>query len=250
MSKLLKWWKRIKWIRRIIAIASIVTAVVSVYLWFSALTIYAGVRKQEDVGITLELSDGSTASSGDIQALLNSCEKIAKYMRDNNFRYYTHHPDSKYHNGDYFNNVYNEGNYDVSCCATYVAWCLQDAGFITNDMHTECVCWNWGPNHNVSAGIYEPRDGIWKIMEDSPEWIMVESRQAVNSEDDLKEGDILIYKSVKSDGTTASHTNIYAGNEQYWDAGEDGAGAFIGTTKTHSMNGYTCAYRHISMWRR
>ena len=236
MSGILKLWKKIKWIRRIIAIASIVTTVVSVYLWFSDITVYAGVRKQEDVGKVTELKDGSTAPSGSIQALLESCEKIAKYMRDNNYRYYTHHPDPKYHGGDYFNNVYNEGSYDVSCCATYVAWCLQDAGFITNDMHTEEVCWSFGPNG-------EPQSGIWKIMIDSPDWKNVEDIIGRKPEEkDLKAGDIQIYKNG------GSHTNIYAGDGQYWDAGRDEAGAFEGVTMTHHMNTYTCSFRHRSMW--
>ena len=31
----------------------------------------------------------------------------------------------------------------------------------------------------------------------------------------------------------------------YWDAGWNGTGAFIGETKTHGMEKYTCTYRLI-----
>ena len=176
-------------------------------------------------------------ASGDIAGLLKSAEIIANYMRDHNYRYYTHHPNPMYHDGEHFNNVYNVGSYDVSCCATYVSWCLQEAGFISDDMHTEEVCWSFGSNG-------EPLSGIWKIMIDSPDWKNVEDiiGRPVKGEEDLLPGDIQIYKNG------GSHTNIYAGNGEYWDAGQDEAGAFEGVTKTHPMDKYTCSFRHKSMW--
>ncbi|HCC04521.1 MAG TPA: hypothetical protein DEP51_06720 [Clostridiales bacterium] len=233
MSELLKWWKRIKWIRRIIAIASIVTTVVSVYLWFSDITVYADVRKQEEVGITSELSDGSTAPSGSVQALLESCEKIAKYMHDHTYTYdstASRTPD-KY-----------DGPGDGSCCAAYVCWCLHDANIIQGQEHY-CNVHARHEDQNFTAD-HIPDDGVWKLLHEDPNW----QKFVAKSVDELKPGDVQIYK------TGTSHTNIYAGDGLYWDAGDSRSqsGAFVGETRTSSYviggdNGYTCSYRHISM---
>lgn len=225
-------------------ITAIVGAIIGELIWIfviGGISIYA--MDQADIIDMDELfgmgsTGGSrTYASGDIAGLLKSAEIIANFMRDHNYRYYTHHPNPMYHDGEHFNNVYNIGSYDVSCCATYVSWCLQEAGFISDDMHTEEVCWSFGSNG-------EPLSGIWKIMIDSPDWKNVEDiiGRPVKGEEDLLPGDIQIYKNG------GSHTNIYAGNGEYWDAGQDEAGAFEGVTKTHPMDKYTCSFRHKSMW--
>lgn len=224
MSELLKWWKRIKWIRRIIAIASIVTTVVSVYLWFSDITVYADVRKQEEVGITSELSDGSIAPSGSVQALLESCEKIAKYMNNHNPRYT--------YSWSGLTTRYDDGS-PYSCCATYVSWCLQDAGFIEDSQHFDNVYGDHELQNCTPQTI--PTDGVWSVLYNDSKW----KQFVVDDESKMYKGDVVIYKTGKS------HINIYAGDGQYWDAGSSGTGAFIGTTKTHTMDGYTCLYRYM-----
>lgn len=126
MSGILKLWKKIKWIRRIIAIASIVTTVVSVYLWFSDITVYADVRKQEDVGKVTELKDGSTAHgprTPSQQAIADTAKDIAlfyKSYRDKNTPY----------TYDKWNGPWDEHYRDaknlVSCCSIYVLQVLID----------------------------------------------------------------------------------------------------------------------------
>lgn len=86
-------------------------------------------------------------------------------------------------------------------------------------------------------------DGLWKVLDNNNKF----ERIVVSKEAELKPGDIQIYQSHG-----AGHINIYAGKKdgkyQYWDAGKNAAGAFIGKTKgAYTINTknskYTCSYR-------
>lgn len=128
--------------------------------------------------------DFNIPTSASIQGLLDSAKKIDDYMADNGFTY----------SQDYdFNKVYNEGDIKYACCATFVSWCLQDAGFISNSEHVNSV------------------DGIIETLEKhSDEWKKV----YVKDMSELQPGDVGIYKNNGD-----SHANIYAGDSMFWDAG-------------------------------
>ncbi len=218
MSKLFKWLKKLKKIGRIVGLCSVVTTVVSVYLWFSALTIYAGARKQEDVGKVTELKDWSTGgvTTKGMQGILDTAEMISKYMLDeknrgNGFSY--PHGDLKNHVP--YNQVYNVGNSRWCVCATYVSWVLQYLKIWPEDRH---------------------EDGVSEVWE----WLKSDSRFEEHTRTDPSQfiaGEIIIYK----DDT--SHTNIYAGDGLYWDTGDD-VGAMTGEKITHKFTGYSKSYTY------
>lgn len=82
---------------------------------------------------------------------------------------------------------------------------------------------------------------LWEFFKSRPdEWEEIPA----DSVDDLYVGDIQIFKN-----NGKSHTNIYAGDGQFWDAGDMDAdsGAFIGETKTsYEIGGYaySASYRY------
>lgn len=220
MSGILKLWKKIKWIRRIIAIASIVTTVVSVYLWFSDYSVYTGLRKQEDVGITSKLIDGSTAPSGSVQALLDWCEKIAMHYKKEDYDY-------DQSSGDW------ELKYDLqtnkgSCCTIYAQQALYAAGMLPIE---DKESWK---------SIWKSRNfGDW--LRNNPDWYELK-------EGDKEEaGDVHIYYGIKPNGKEKSHTNIYAGDGKYWDAGDpDGEkGAFNAEAIPHPSDYTYGIFRYV-----
>lgn len=136
--------------------------------------------------------DGTEIPSG----ILDIADKIHKYMEQNNYKYCV-----------YFCNSYEEHSnnaqcglnrtfeasktgYHSSCCATYVSWVLQEAGYIVEAEHT-----------NGAYGIEEllVRKGWTKIQKVS----------------DLQPGDILFYG--------YGHVEIYAGDGKVYNAGSGSA---------------------------
>lgn len=214
-----------KIIKRII-IGNLIISVISGLAIFTALLIAldsAEIIDLDDFGIIDKFtSNSSNIASGNVKALLDSAEKIAKYMQKNGYTY----------DWSGLTTRYDEGS-PYSCCATYVSWCLQDAGFIEDSQHYDNV---YGDNLTRDCTPNTvPTDGVWSLVYNNPKWKQI----IAQDESDMKPGDITIYKTGKS------HTNIYAGDGQYWDAGLSDTGAFVGTTKPHSMDGYTCSYRYI-----
>ena len=130
--------------------------------------------------------------SGTIARLLESAEVIDKYMAENGYTYTRA--------GNY-NNTYNEGSSKNVCCATYVSWCLQDAGFLSQHV-------------DHSRYIYESLDA-------DSNWTKIEPSDM----SDLQPGDVGVY----SDTEPFRHSNIYAGDSKFWDAGNDGAVKEIGS---------------------
>lgn len=237
---LFKLWKKSKKIRMIMAAIPTITAVVSIYLIFFDVQVNADeIDVSEGYGIVYELEDDELIeASGDITALLQSCEKIANYMKNHHYTY-----DST---ADRTPDRY-DGPGNGSCCAAYVCWCLHDANIIQGQEHYCNVHAGHGDQHFPPDHV--PDDGVWKLLYEDPNWQQV----ILTDKSQLLPGDIQIYKN----GT--SHTNIFAGKETredgdeylYWDAGWGGHGAFIGEKRTSSYviggYGYTCTYRHISM---
>ena len=230
MGKVRKFFKIIGLISTVAAIISAIYGAFTV----TAKIVEAGIKDPDDIYEYLDSKMGNTsykASSqnivpGNVDSLLEACEVIAKYMHDNKFTY-TLNPNK-------LTNKFNEfGENGGCCCATYVSWCLQYARYIDDSKHCDNVCASHSDQNYKSDSV--PEDGIWKVLDDNPHW----KRLVAEDESDLMPGDVIIYKTGKS------HTNIYAGGGQYWDAGESGTGAFIGQTKTRGgLDGYTCSYRY------
>lgn len=201
MNVLLKWWKRIKGIRRIWISATIIITVVSAYLTFSRVLVHAGVRDPKDAGIGFELQDGSSAPSGDASDLMGWCEIIAKHYASSN-------PPYSYdqENGEWRLD-YTQQTVHNSCCTIYAQQALFKA--------------------NMLDGIDESNwENIW-MSKDFGDWLDANPNWYKLKEGDKEEpGDVHVYYS-----DSISHTNIYAGDGQYWDAGEERGRSFCRNNK-------------------
>lgn len=160
------------------------------------------------------------------QSILDWARVIAEYMRDNGY-YYPKDPITGKLNPNlgHYDIRYNDGNSKHCCCATYVSWVLQAAGFIKDSQHT---------NYTGT---------IDSLLANNPKWKKIEG---ATKDGDLEAGDIQIF--------SVNHTNIYAGKGEYWDAGSDLSsdirkrGAFKGyakTTNTFTRGDYSYSYRYI-----
>lgn len=135
--------------------------------------------------------DGTEIKSG----IIDIADSIHKYMEDNNYKYCV-----------FFSNKYeehtrsNECGLDTtfekskvhkqnSCCATYVSWVLQEAGYLTEAEHTD------GANSLRTI-------------------LMRKGWQMVNNVSDLQPGDIICYN---------GHIEIYAGDGKVYNAGSGNA---------------------------
>lgn len=165
-----------------------------------------GIISINSMGTTESMDGGSSVITGDLSALLESAKKIDEYMADNDYKY--DRMDGPW------DTKYNDGNSKSTCCATYVSWCLQDVGMISE--HTNKV------------------DGIIQILENNSDWEKI----TVSDVSDMKPGDIGIYKKGRD-----SHTNIYAGNSKYWDAGTDNAVKSKGTISHRLPSSYVFRYK-------
>lgn len=78
------------------------------------------------------------------------------------------------------------------CCATYVSWVLQESGYLSASDHT-----------NGATSLYSIlKNKGWK---------------EVSSFSSAKAGDVLFYS--RDSGKEYYHTDIYAGNNKVWNAG-------------------------------
>ena len=206
----MKLFKKIK--RVLIVVTILLVFLISIGL-FSTL-VEADVIDLDTLEIIGELRDnGTSVTSADKQALLDSCEKIAQFYQEHNYTY------NSWSGG--WTAIYTEQQVNHSCCSIYVLQALVDAGF--TDTLGGLDVWY-----------------VWDWVKGNPDW---EDMGAL-PEDKMEPGDIQIYKNG------GSHTNIFAGFDPetnqglYWDAGAGGTGAFIGTTKGHGFGTYTCTYRY------
>ena len=115
-------WKKIKWARRIIALFSIISTVLGMYLWIFNVSVHAEAIDPNDIGTfdTLKDPSDSTAHTANQQAIVDKAEEIAKHYAANHYTYDKndgpwdlHYKDSKYH---------------VSCCSIYVIQVLVELG--------------------------------------------------------------------------------------------------------------------------
>lgn len=129
--------------------------------------------------------------------IVECAEYIHKYMEDNNYTYCVKGTNryeecgefGKYPHG--LNDTFEESKtgFHNSCCATFVSWVLQDAGYVTKEEHIQ-----YGLNgaNNLS-----------RFLENKKGWTRVNS-------DQMEAGDIMVY-----DG----HVQIYAGDGTTYNAG-------------------------------
>ena len=202
--------KKLKRIKRIIILVLFIILVIMVF----AGTVYIvnilelGELEDSDSGTSSfdESSSSSTESSTGVAKLLKSADKIDKYMADNGFSYYPK-------NDPTFNEKYNKGSSKYSCCATYVSWCLQDAGMIKEHVNSASE--------------------IDRILNSSSNWTRIDAKD----ESEMKAGDVGIY----IENGEYAHTNIYAGDSVYWDAGNTQKIQSYGKT-SHSIPTYVYRY--------
>ena len=167
---------------------------------------------------TILADDNVGVYSADADGILAACQTIANYYKDKNYYY------DKDSGG--YNIRYLEQTNNYSCCTIFA----QQALFLTGILDIEESRWE---------DIWMSKDfGDWLIQ--NPKWYKLKD------DDEEAPGDVHVFYAEDPNGDTIkSHTNIYAGEGQYWDAGEEGAGAFIGTTKTHGQDYTYGIFRYI-----
>lgn len=117
-------------------------------------------------------------------SIIECADRIHKYMEQNLYTYSL--------DGDSLPRTFEESKTgkQITCCATYVSWVLQEAGYLTRDQHT-----------NSSKGIKNTlTDMGW---------------QQISSIEQAEPGDVLYY--------AYGHTEIYAGNGKVYNAGSNNA---------------------------
>ena len=136
-----------------------------------------------------------TAGSGDSSSILNVADSIHSYMEENSYSYCTLGAEDNSHEGECGLDATFEDsktNHHLTCCATYVSWVLQDAGAIEDSEHT-----------NSSSAL--------ATLLGSKGWTKIETY------DELEAGDIVFMTCNTTD--TIEHTQIYAGNNDWYNAG-------------------------------
>ena len=132
--------------------------------------------------------DGTEIKAG----IIAYADMIHKYMEENNYKYcvkFNNEYEEHVRGGECgLNTTFEESKtgYQNSCCATYVSWVLQEAGYIDDAEHTNSS----GELNNllISKG--------WQI---------------ITNRDELEPGDILYYN--------YGHIEIYAGDGKVYNAG-------------------------------
>ena len=129
--------------------------------------------------------------------ILAIADEIHKYMEANNYTYCVYGSNSyeecaKYSKSHGLNSTFeaSKTGYHNTCCATYVSWVLQEAGYITEAEHTN------GAN-------------ALKDLLISKGWIQIMNVS------ELQPGDVLYYNS--------GHVEIYAGDGAVYNAGSGSA---------------------------
>ena len=126
--------------------------------------------------------------------VIEVAQKIHSYMEQNKYTYCVYGGNSyeKCSGGGHGLNSTFEASktgYHHTCCATYVSWVLQEAGYLSDS------------EHNDSAS------GLQQIMKSK-------GFQMITNEADLQAGDVLCY---------SSHVEIYAGDNKIYNAGSGNA---------------------------
>lgn len=131
-------------------------------------TLY-GLEKVEEVEQIEDYDeDDKGVKNADVTAMLNSCQKIATYMKNNGFTYYPR----KGMSGGTYGLRYNtfskssKSTQRVSCCCTYVSWVLQDIGLIRDSEHHNNVL----GTQRLSNGRTVDKRGTINSIEDRKNW--------------------------------------------------------------------------------
>lgn len=132
-------------------------------------------------------------------AIIEWAQIIHQYMEENNYVYCVYGGNeyeecNTLSRGSHYLSPTFEGSKTSpqtrkSCCATFVSWVLQEAGYLTTEEHTDGV--------ETLELTLETKKGFTKV-----------------SKSELKPGDIVIY---------SGHVEIYAGNGQVYNAGSGNA---------------------------
>ena len=139
-----------------------------------------------------EIKVSSTSGNSSI---ISKAKEIHNYMSNNKYQYCDGGSSCGNHsNGHGLNGTFEKSKigYHNVCCATYVSWVLQDTKHISASEHT-----------NGATPLYSLLKGKkWK---------------EVNGVSNAQPGDIFFYS--RDNGKKYYHTDIYAGNNKVWNAG-------------------------------
>ena len=129
-------------------------------------------------------------------AIIQIADEIHKYMEENNYTYCVYGGNSyeecgKYGKAHGLNSTFeaSKAGHHNTCCATYVSWVLQEAGYISDSEHLD------GANNLRSL-------------------LLSKGFQKINAVSELQPGDILCY---------SGHIEIYAGDGTVYNAGSGNA---------------------------
>lgn len=128
---------------------------------------------------------------GSAGAILESAEAIHYYMEQNKYSYCIIGSEKNTHLGECgLDATFEESktNHRLTCCATYVSWVLRDAGLINVTHHSS----NGLANYLISLGYSKV------------------------SYSEIEAGDIIF---MRTDSKDIGHTQIYAGDGQWYNAG-------------------------------
>jgi len=131
--------------------------------------------------------------AGSAGAILESAETIHYYMEQNNYSYYILGGESNSHAGGHgLDATFEESktNHKLTCCATYVSWVLREAGYINITCHSSTQLANY---------------------------LLQQGFEQVNYSE-IEAGDIVF---MRIDGQGIEHTQIYAGDGQWYNAGSE-----------------------------
>lgn len=129
-------------------------------------------------------------------SILTIADNIHKYMEQNNYLYcvyFCNNLEEHTNSGECGLNVTFEESmtgHNSSCCATYVSWVLQEAGYLERSEHTDCA------------------DDLAEYLYNEKKW------EKIYGVDELEPGDVIYY-----DG----HIEIYAGDGKVYNAGSGSA---------------------------
>lgn len=168
---------------------------------------------------TILADDNVGVYSADADGILAACQTVAEYYKD-----HINHYDSLSGN---WKLQYLQQTHDGSCCTIFAQQALFLAGVLDIAEEDWSIIWKSKPF------------GDW--LEKNPKWHKLEDGE------EEAPGDVHVYYGIRPNGKEKSHTNIYAGDGQYWDAGDTTAtkGAFVGETIGHSQDYTYGIYRYI-----
>lgn len=124
-------------------------------------------------------------------SIIDTAAKIHSYMEQNNYTYCVHGTNSyeecKSGEPHGLNTTFeaSKNGYHHTCCASYVSWVLQEAGYLSDSEHSDSA------------------SGLQTIMKNK-------GFEVISNKADLKPGDVLCY---------SGHVEIYAGDNKIYNAG-------------------------------